>query len=189
MSHDCLEKFIKKLAKDPKLTEEFKNAADKGTDEAYKFALKHSGGHFEKKEFEDYMIELTKEYAELASEKLEDSTLTGVAGGVNFDDVRDDTLRSQLQSIAAEQEKILEDNDKKAKDRVKWIKGSGTIAKLTSTIANIGFSLFKTAKENQNKQDNSENIKIAELKEQIAIKKLEEQLKKLGIEDYESLLD
>ena len=194
MNSDYLREFMGKLAKDPELTQEFKNASDKGTDEAYKFALEHSDGHFTKEEFEEYMVNLTKEYVELKSKKLEDNLLTNIAGGAHYDESSKtwrtdiDDLPWYLKNEAKEwEEKLKEDNDA-AQNRISWIKKSGSITKLTNTVANIGFSIFKAHKDHKNKVDDSEDIKIQELREMVAIKKLENQLKQMGIDDYESLL-
>lgn len=188
MASNDLNDFIKELAADPELSQSFSNAANKGIDEAYEFALKHSQGYFEKEEFENYMMGLAEECANLASNKLEDNSLANIAGGAGSVNVSD-LPSTELQEKAALLQAQYDTEREKKENQIRWLKKSSSFAKLATTITNIGFSIFKAREDAKNEDDHSDQIKIAELQEQLKIKDLENKLKKYGIDDYEALLD
>lgn len=177
-----LAEFIKELAKKPKLMQEFDNAANKGTKEAYKFALAHSNGQFKEEEFKEYMVNLAKECVASKLIILKDGSLKNVSGGL---------IPPEYLSQSREFEEKLKEDNKNEKKKIKWIKATGDIAKLTSTLTNIGFSIYEHFKRKNPELEEikKNNIKKDELKEMIAIKRLEKELKEMGINDYKTILE
>lgn len=182
-----LQGFMKKLATDEKLKNEFeKIAKEKSIDEVYEFALKHSDGDFSKEEFRDCLFALLKT---AENEPLKESSLDQISGGgegaltdvKEFWEATKDADQAQLIAKIYKNEETMLDEKNKYGYIKKALATSSSINDLIKTIGELWLSHKDRQFEALEREDKADERRISDLKNQIKLKKLEEMLDQKGI--------